>query len=83
MEALLEDLDVIAGVRPAENGQSMWSPLARHPDVYKPRNHQGRDVAELLALHFGTEPPPPPSSLGAEPPGTSPEPPTVSGLDRD
>jgi serine/threonine-protein kinase len=86
MEALLEDLDVIAGVRPAENGQSVRSPLARHPDVYKPRNHQGRDVAELLALHFGTEPPPPPSSrLGAELPGASaaPEPPEVSGLDRD
>jgi serine/threonine protein kinase len=65
MAALLEELETIAG-EPPPRGRAGPAPLLRHPDVYKPHNHLGRDVAEILALHVGADPPPPPTSrLGA------------------
>ena len=54
MHAVLEDLARIA------NGESIPPvELVRDPDVYKPRNHSGREAAETLAIRFGAEPPPP------------------------
>ncbi|HEY3499679.1 MAG TPA: serine/threonine-protein kinase [Polyangiaceae bacterium] len=54
MQAVIDDLDRIAS-----GGEVVPVPLARDPDVYKPRNHSGREAAETLAEHFGAEPPPP------------------------
>jgi serine/threonine-protein kinase len=57
MRHVLEDLESIAA-----GGEISELPLKRDPDVYKPRNSLGRQAAESLASHFGTEPPPPPTS---------------------
>ena len=60
MQAVLDDLERVA------NGLLISAlPLQRDPDVYKPRNSSGREAAEALAAHFGTEAPP----LTARPPG--------------
>jgi serine/threonine-protein kinase len=67
MQAVLMDLEMIADSSPAANFSV--PPLARDPDVYRPRNQKGRDAAEALAGYFGTEPPPPPTSrLGSDSP---------------
>jgi eukaryotic-like serine/threonine-protein kinase len=57
MQTVVEDLDRVAAGRPISP-----LPLAREPDVYKPRNESGREAAQALAEHFGTEPPPPPTT---------------------
>jgi serine/threonine-protein kinase len=57
MQTVVEELDRIALGRPI-----IPLPLVRQPDVYKPRNESGREAAEALASHFGTEPPPPPTA---------------------
>jgi serine/threonine-protein kinase len=56
MQAVLDDLDTIAGSSSEAVRES--PPLAPDPDVYQPRNQKGRDAAEALAHYFGTEPPP-------------------------
>jgi serine/threonine protein kinase len=56
MQTVVEELDRIAAGRPI-----IPLPLTREPDVYKPRNESGREAAEALAVHFKTEPPPPPT----------------------
>jgi serine/threonine-protein kinase len=57
MQAVLDDLErIAAGANISELG------LKREPDVYKPKNQMGRVAAETLAAHFGTDPPPPPTS---------------------
>ena len=57
MQAVLDDLERIAA-----GGDIAELPLKREPDVYKPKNSMGRVAAESLAAHFGTDPPPPPTS---------------------
>ncbi len=72
MDAVLADLDVIAGARPDAGAEISALPLRRDPDVYKPRNQRGQDAAESLAAYFGTEPPPPATSrLGSDAPGAT------------
>lgn len=69
MDALLVDLDAIAGSYGQPPATVSAPPLARDPDVYKPKNPKGRDTAEALAVYFGTSPPPPPTSrLGSDAP---------------
>jgi serine/threonine-protein kinase len=63
MEKLLFDLDGALGLRLGAEGDAVpHVPLAKFPDVYKPKNPSGREVAQLLAARFGADPPPPPSS---------------------
>jgi serine/threonine protein kinase len=64
MESLLHDLDRVlgTGTGASEIPQIPLVPLEKFPDVYKPKNPSGREVAQLLASRFGAEPPPPPSS---------------------
>lgn len=62
MAALLFDLDTLLGVRAGSSDRIAAVKLDRFPDVYKPKNPSGRQVAELLASRFGADPPPPPSS---------------------
>jgi len=63
MDALLSDLDRVLETRPGTEGESIPRvPLGKFPDVYKPKNTMGREVARLLASRFGAEPPQPPSS---------------------
>ena len=57
MAFVLADLDQIRTT--PRDAPVPQPPLARDPDVYKPRNQNGRDAAEALASHFGTEPLPP------------------------
>jgi serine/threonine protein kinase len=57
MQAVIDDLDCVA-----RGGIISDLPLSREPDVYKPRNLSGREAAETLAVRFGAEPPPPPTS---------------------
>ena len=61
MDALLADLDCIAGDQTRRLSRRAMERLEHDPDVYKPRHAKGRGVAEYLATYFGTEPPPPPS----------------------
>jgi serine/threonine-protein kinase len=69
MDALLAELDAIAVSYAQPPAVVTPPPLARDPDVYKPRNPKGRDTAEALAVYFGTSPPPPPTSrLGSDTP---------------
>ncbi len=64
MGALLRDLDRLLGMRSAGSGvaEIPLVALEKFPDVYKPKNPSGREVAQLLAARFGAAPPPPPSS---------------------
>ena len=57
MQAVLDDLDAVASGREISE-----LPLARDPDVYKPKHAPGREAAETLARYFGTDAPPPPTS---------------------
>jgi eukaryotic-like serine/threonine-protein kinase len=50
------------------------------PDVYRPRNPRGVEVAQSLAEHFGVEPPPP-STSRVETPGVEPVAPSTSRID--
>jgi serine/threonine-protein kinase len=54
---VVEDLDRIAA-----GAEISLLPLLRDPDAYRPRNESGREAAEVLAMRFGTEAPPPPTS---------------------
>jgi len=58
MLALLADLTLIADTRGTGKHISEL-PLAREPDVYRPRNPKAHGIAELLAQYFGTEAPAP------------------------
>lgn len=55
MAAVLADLELIRG----GNHEIASVPLAREPDVYKPRRQNGYEAAHALAAYFGAEPPPP------------------------
>lgn len=57
MHALLEDLDAIESHPLTAAGDISPPALQRQPDVYVPRNFEGRAVAEDLARHFGSESP--------------------------
>lgn len=60
MQALLADLSLLTDVGAASEHISEL-PLAREPDVYRPRNPKAHGIAELLANYFGTEAPAPPT----------------------
>jgi len=63
MDALLSDLDRVLEPHPGSESESIPRvPLAKFPDVYKPKNPMGREVARVLASRFGAEPPLPPST---------------------
>jgi len=51
MEAVLDDLACVA-----KGTQISALPLQREPDIFKPRQHSGREAAEALAVHFGKAP---------------------------
>lgn len=57
LQTILEDLDRIAA-----RCEISALPLLRDPDVYRPKNVTGREAAEVLAVRFGTEAPPPPTT---------------------
>ena len=61
MLALLADLSLIADTSGAGRLISEL-PLAREPDVYRPRNPKAHGMAALLAQYFGTEAPAPTTS---------------------
>ncbi len=51
MRAMLSDLDVAMGLC---RGEPSNTDLVVAPDVYRPRNEKGREIAELLAKRFAT-----------------------------
>jgi len=59
---LLKDLARIESSESATEPVSPSTPGKVEPDVYRPRNARGREIARSLAEHFGVEPPPPSTS---------------------
>jgi serine/threonine-protein kinase len=55
MDALLADLEAVLGTGPGANAKVELPELDRKPDVYVPRNAQGRKAAEVIARRFGSE----------------------------
>ena len=59
---LLEDLARITASELGAEPVSFPISVNRKPDVYRPRNARGVEIAQSLAEHFGVEPPPPSTS---------------------
>lgn len=60
MRALMDDLDALVGLSPRRDRVVVGGPLVHDPDVYRPQNPKSRDVADILAVNFGFDPPPRP-----------------------
>lgn len=54
MDYLLADLEAVLGLHPGRAAEVDLPPLEREPDVYVPRNDQGRKAAEVIAQRFGS-----------------------------
>ena len=81
---LLQDLAQITSSGLETEPASIPNSTSLEPDVYRPRNPQGVEVAQSMAEHFGVEPPPPSTSRvespGVENPASAAHPPAIAVL---